>query len=245
MTIIVILQGDLWAIWLPAVSQIVNKRREISWWAYKSCVRSILRFFFKFQVSSMKCGILPISQEALILGDVAYYNYQGSLDEQQERIQLQKVLGPSAKVWFVRLCSGTCMRFFWIGLKPALATMVCPLVWTTVYVPTWCVPDCCYSSIVLVVVLYVQDTTSYLSSVQYCSPSVPIVWWCTDILLCIDYCVYCILIVLTWYIPIIQYCTYCMVIVFVQYSTCMECIYSVVYSHGTDLLYFVCTVLYL
>ncbi|KAM5132712.1 gamma-adducin [Mantella aurantiaca] len=48
-------------------------------------------------VSSMKCGILPISQEALLLGDVAYYNYQGSLDEQQERIQLQKVLGPSAK----------------------------------------------------------------------------------------------------------------------------------------------------
>ncbi|XP_077311196.1 gamma-adducin isoform X1 [Lithobates pipiens] len=53
-------------------------------------------------VSSMKCGILPISQEALILGDVAYYNYQGSLDEQQERIQLQKVLGPSAKVLVLR-----------------------------------------------------------------------------------------------------------------------------------------------
>uniref|UniRef100_A0A8C3HFV6 Adducin 3 n=1 Tax=Chrysemys picta bellii TaxID=8478 RepID=A0A8C3HFV6_CHRPI len=49
-------------------------------------------------VSSMKCGILPISQEALILGDIAYYNYQGSLDEQEERIQLQKVLGPSCKV---------------------------------------------------------------------------------------------------------------------------------------------------
>ncbi|XP_066457584.1 gamma-adducin isoform X3 [Eleutherodactylus coqui] len=53
-------------------------------------------------VSSMKCGILPISQEALLLGDVAYYNYQGSLDEQQERIQLQKVLGPSAKVLVLR-----------------------------------------------------------------------------------------------------------------------------------------------
>lgn len=47
----------------------------------------------------MKCGILPISQEALILGDIAYYNYQGSLDEQEERIQLQKVLGPSCKVF--------------------------------------------------------------------------------------------------------------------------------------------------
>uniref|UniRef100_A0A672HHS5 Gamma-adducin-like n=1 Tax=Salarias fasciatus TaxID=181472 RepID=A0A672HHS5_SALFA len=41
-------------------------------------------------VSSMKCGILPISQEALILGDIAYYNYQGSLDDPEERRELQK-----------------------------------------------------------------------------------------------------------------------------------------------------------
>uniref|UniRef100_A0A673H8D0 Gamma-adducin-like n=1 Tax=Sinocyclocheilus rhinocerous TaxID=307959 RepID=A0A673H8D0_9TELE len=53
-------------------------------------------------VSSMKCGLLPISQEALILGDIAYYNYQGSLDEQEERIELQKALGPSAKVLVLR-----------------------------------------------------------------------------------------------------------------------------------------------
>ncbi|XP_006880008.1 PREDICTED: gamma-adducin isoform X1 [Elephantulus edwardii] len=53
-------------------------------------------------ISSMKCGILPISQESLILGEVAYYDYQGSLDEQEERIQLQKVLGPSCKVLVLR-----------------------------------------------------------------------------------------------------------------------------------------------
>ncbi|XP_066510300.1 gamma-adducin-like isoform X3 [Hoplias malabaricus] len=53
-------------------------------------------------VSSMKCGLLPISQEALILGDIAYYNYQGSLDEQEERVELQKALGPSAKVLVLR-----------------------------------------------------------------------------------------------------------------------------------------------
>lgn len=46
----------------------------------------------------MKCGILPISQEALILGDIAYYNYQGSLDDQEERRELQKALGPTTKV---------------------------------------------------------------------------------------------------------------------------------------------------
>uniref|UniRef100_A0A2D4FYG2 Class II aldolase/adducin N-terminal domain-containing protein n=4 Tax=Micrurus TaxID=8634 RepID=A0A2D4FYG2_MICCO len=53
-------------------------------------------------VSSMKCGMLPISQEALILGDVAYYDYHGSLDDQEERIDLQKVLGPSCKVLVLR-----------------------------------------------------------------------------------------------------------------------------------------------
>ncbi|XP_034094970.1 adducin 3 (gamma) a isoform X1 [Gymnodraco acuticeps] len=53
-------------------------------------------------VSSMKCGILPISQESLILGDIAYYNYQGSLDEQEERRELQKALGPTAKVLVLR-----------------------------------------------------------------------------------------------------------------------------------------------
>lgn len=46
----------------------------------------------------MKCGILPISQEALILGDIAYYSYQGSLDDQEDRKELQKALGPTAKV---------------------------------------------------------------------------------------------------------------------------------------------------
>ncbi|KAJ8284726.1 hypothetical protein COCON_G00035760 [Conger conger] len=53
-------------------------------------------------VSSMKCGILPISQEALCLGDIAYYSYQGSVDEQEERLELQKALGPSAKVLVLR-----------------------------------------------------------------------------------------------------------------------------------------------
>ncbi|KAG9341873.1 hypothetical protein JZ751_018597 [Albula glossodonta] len=53
-------------------------------------------------VSSMKCGLLPISQEALILGEIAYYNYQGSLDEQEPRAELQKALGPSTKVLVLR-----------------------------------------------------------------------------------------------------------------------------------------------
>ncbi|XP_054459886.1 adducin 3 (gamma) a isoform X2 [Anoplopoma fimbria] len=53
-------------------------------------------------VSSMKCGILPISQEALSIGDIAYYSYQGSLDDQEDRRELQKALGPTAKVLVLR-----------------------------------------------------------------------------------------------------------------------------------------------
>uniref|UniRef100_A0AAZ3RBV2 Class II aldolase/adducin N-terminal domain-containing protein n=1 Tax=Oncorhynchus tshawytscha TaxID=74940 RepID=A0AAZ3RBV2_ONCTS len=53
-------------------------------------------------VSSMKCGILPISQEALVLGDVAYFGYQGCLDDQEEKVEFQKALGPTAKVLVLR-----------------------------------------------------------------------------------------------------------------------------------------------
>ncbi|XP_055502945.1 gamma-adducin-like [Leucoraja erinacea] len=53
-------------------------------------------------VSTMKCGILPISQEALIVGTVAYYDYHGSLDEESDGIQLQKCLGTACKVLVLR-----------------------------------------------------------------------------------------------------------------------------------------------
>ncbi|KAM6922763.1 adducin 3 (gamma) b isoform 1-T2 [Lycodopsis pacificus] len=53
-------------------------------------------------VSSMKCGILPISQEALLLGDVSCFGYHGSLDNKEEKVEFQKALGPSAKVVILR-----------------------------------------------------------------------------------------------------------------------------------------------
>ena len=46
----------------------------------------------------MKCGLLPISQEALLLGDVSYFSYHGDLDGRDEKMAFQKALGPNAKV---------------------------------------------------------------------------------------------------------------------------------------------------
>ncbi|XP_061586361.1 beta-adducin isoform X2 [Cololabis saira] len=53
-------------------------------------------------VSAMKCGLLPLSHEALLVGDVAYYDYNGVLDEEEDRVELQKRLGPACKVLVLR-----------------------------------------------------------------------------------------------------------------------------------------------
>lgn len=53
---------------------------------------------FSNQVSSMKSGLLPLSHEALLVGDVAYYDYNGAMEEEEDRVELQKSLGPTCKV---------------------------------------------------------------------------------------------------------------------------------------------------
>ncbi|KAG9354143.1 hypothetical protein JZ751_012267 [Albula glossodonta] len=53
-------------------------------------------------VSAMKCGLLPISPEALSLGEVAYHDYHGILVDQEENILIQKNLGPKSKVLILR-----------------------------------------------------------------------------------------------------------------------------------------------
>ncbi|XP_044123827.1 alpha-adducin isoform X3 [Neovison vison] len=53
-------------------------------------------------VSAMKCGLLPISPEALSLGEVAYHDYHGILVEEEEKVLIQKNLGPKSKVLILR-----------------------------------------------------------------------------------------------------------------------------------------------
>ncbi|XP_057687742.1 beta-adducin isoform X2 [Corythoichthys intestinalis] len=53
-------------------------------------------------VSAMKCGLLPLSHEALLVGDVAYYEYNGVMEVEEERVELQKSLGPTCKVLVLR-----------------------------------------------------------------------------------------------------------------------------------------------
>ncbi|XP_056658321.1 alpha-adducin isoform X13 [Monodelphis domestica] len=53
-------------------------------------------------VSAMKCGLLPISPEALSLGEVAYHDYHGILVDDEEKVLIQKNLGPKSKVLILR-----------------------------------------------------------------------------------------------------------------------------------------------
>ncbi|XP_066429156.1 alpha-adducin isoform X8 [Eleutherodactylus coqui] len=53
-------------------------------------------------VSAMKCGLLPLSPESLCLGEVTYHDYHGILVDEEEKILIQKNLGPRSKVLILR-----------------------------------------------------------------------------------------------------------------------------------------------
>merc|ERR1719319_2188526 len=59
----------------------------------------------------MKCGLLPLSQEACLIGDVSYHSYNGIVIDPAERESLAKDLGPNNKVMFLRnhgvVCCGS------------------------------------------------------------------------------------------------------------------------------------------
>lgn len=48
----------------------------------------------------MKCGLLPISPEALSLGEVRYHDYQGIVVDEGEKEDIQRNIGPKSKVRF-------------------------------------------------------------------------------------------------------------------------------------------------
>ncbi|OPJ86866.1 hypothetical protein AV530_001504 [Patagioenas fasciata monilis] len=53
-------------------------------------------------VSAMRCGLLPISRPALLLGDVAYFDFRGEVEDEADRVELQKSLGPTCKILVLR-----------------------------------------------------------------------------------------------------------------------------------------------
>ncbi|XP_054709624.1 protein hu-li tai shao-like isoform X2 [Uloborus diversus] len=53
-------------------------------------------------VSAMKTGLLAVSQEAALIGDVSYHDYQGILVDTKEREQIARDLGPVNKVMILR-----------------------------------------------------------------------------------------------------------------------------------------------
>lgn len=49
-------------------------------------------------VSAMKCGLLPVSQEAAIVGEVSYHDYNGLLVDPADRDSIARSLGIHNKV---------------------------------------------------------------------------------------------------------------------------------------------------
>lgn len=53
-------------------------------------------------ISAMKCGILPISQEAIECGNISYHDFKGIVSEEDVRKLLAEDLGPMSKVMVLR-----------------------------------------------------------------------------------------------------------------------------------------------
>ncbi|KRZ68124.1 Adducin-related protein 1 [Trichinella papuae] len=76
-------------------------------------------------VAAMKCGLLPISQEAMIIGNVSYHDYSGIVVEDSERSTISCDLGAN-KVMFLRnhgfvACGTTVAEAFHLAYNLVLA----------------------------------------------------------------------------------------------------------------------------
>merc|ERR1719334_392133 len=77
-------------------------------------------------ISTMKCGLLPLSQESCLIGDVSYHSYNGIVIDPEERQSIAKDLGPSNKVMFLRnhgvvCCGKTIEEAFHVSYHTVLA----------------------------------------------------------------------------------------------------------------------------
>ena len=53
-------------------------------------------------ISTLKVGLLPISQEALICGDISYHDYSGIIIDEKSKEKLVDDLGPKNKIMILR-----------------------------------------------------------------------------------------------------------------------------------------------
>ncbi|XP_071448411.1 protein hu-li tai shao isoform X7 [Hetaerina americana] len=60
-------------------------------------------------VSSLKCGLLPLCQEAVVIGDVSVHQYFGGVFDSEEREKIARDLGPMNKVMFLTNHGAVCL----------------------------------------------------------------------------------------------------------------------------------------
>lgn len=61
-------------------------------------ITSLVLCFCSAKVSALQCGLLPLCQETLSVGDISYYEYSGVLMDAERRDKLRRALGPANKV---------------------------------------------------------------------------------------------------------------------------------------------------
>ena len=67
-----------------------------------------LSSLFPLQVSALKCGLMYLSQDSCLIGDVSYHSYGGLVVEDGEKEMLARDLGVHNKVMLLRNHGAVC-----------------------------------------------------------------------------------------------------------------------------------------
>ena len=74
-------------------------------------------------VSTMKCGLMPLCQEACLIGDVSYHSYRGLVLDEEEKISLAKDISSL----ITRLSS--CKTMVWCAVADHWGGVIDHLLW--------------------------------------------------------------------------------------------------------------------
>ena len=61
-------------------------------------------------ISTLACGLLPITQDALVCGHVSYHDFAGILVDEPMKERIRRDLGPKNKIMVLRNHGAVCMH---------------------------------------------------------------------------------------------------------------------------------------
>ena len=90
----------------------------------------------------MKEGLLPLTQDAIMIGKCSYHDFYGVLIDEDEKEKIARSLGPTNKVMFLRnhgvVCAGATVEEAWFLMEYTITACEMQVCVLSVTVVSWC-----------------------------------------------------------------------------------------------------------